>query len=543
MIGHWIDQCSKHHGGCQGNGEAWYPTRLLDLSEAQVVKLIISKDSSPKGSYITLSHRWSDQPFKKLTPSTISHLQHGIDVSRLPQVFQDAINIARHLRITYLWIDALCIVQDEPGCLDWKIESQTIDKIYSFAFLNVSATMSLDGSESLFQERSWKFLLPTEVKLEVNGEVQKRYMQNANIWDDEITEAPLNRRGWVFQERFLARRVLHFGQSQIGWECQELEALEMFPNGLPQVCATSSLNKSKVVSRMAKMKHQSDEASELDLVDLWQELVTAYSRCGLTFPHDKRVAISGVSRRMQEARTDRYAAGMWEKGMAHDLAWWRLSEDREAFPIDRTCSRAPSWSWTSVDGEIVFPSTFGGLRRQFINVLEMSEQFPDEGSNVQPRASLRIEGWCLPMSFERKKQEIIAFTVTDFRFVVNEAAEGATVTLEAEEEEVMLYAQQDRVFTLPLFATTYHLSGVIIIKDGKLGAYRRVGALEIPILAEVIQRYDSIAETNRTQVLIQANQQFTGELSDRSKILNRPAVKLCHHLLDPTRPQEIIDIC
>lgn len=293
---------------------------------------------------MTLSHRWGHQSYTKLKTSTMVQLQHSIDVASLPQIFQDTIKIAYHLGIKYLWIDALCIIQDEDDCSDWENESQNMDKIYSCAFLNVSATMSLDGSESHFKERSWGPFLHSEIELEVNGLFQKHYIVDEDIWYDEITNAPLNKRGWVFQERFLARRVLHFGERHMGWECRELDVLEMFPERLPQASITSSMSKSNIASMMATLTQQSDQPPDLEFVRLWQNLVTEYSKCRLTYSKDKLIAVAGVANYMMKARTDRYATGMWGKGMVYDLAWWRLTEDREAFPVSETSLRAPSWS-------------------------------------------------------------------------------------------------------------------------------------------------------------------------------------------------------
>ena len=94
---------------------------------------------------------------------------------------------------------------------------------------------------------------------------------------------------------------------------------------------------------------------ELDVI------VNAYSKCELTYPNDKLIAFAGVAKRILSIRTDNYVAGMWESSIVYDLAWWRSSMDRAAFPISVTSSRAPSWSWASVDGEIIFPLTTGSV--------------------------------------------------------------------------------------------------------------------------------------------------------------------------------------
>ena len=542
IVDDWIGRCLKDHTKCGRNRETWYPTRLLCLSEVEVVKLIISKHSPPKGPYVTLSHRWPNQPFTKLNSSTIVQLQHGIDISSLPHVFQDAITVARHLHINYLWIDALCILQDQDHCSDWKEESQNMDKVYSCAFLNISATMAIDGTESLFQERSWGSLLPSEIELEVSGLNQKYYVQNGNLWHDEIIDAPLSKRGWVFQERFLACRVLHFGQHQLGWECQELDALEVLPKGLAPASAISIWSKSEVASMMANLNHQSDETLDLRFANLWQELVTEYSKCKLTYPQDKLVAFLGVAKRVKEAKPDHYVDGMWRKGMSYDLAWWRLSEDREAFPISNTSGRAPSWSWASVDGEIVFPSTFGGVKRNFIDILDSSELVSNECFAFSPPASIRIKGQCLLLSFEGSNDQISGLEVAGFSFPVSEEAQSPSLALEASDQEVLLLAQQGRVLFLPLFATSYFLNGLVITETLPSCAHRRLGALEVPIRRGAIEEDDPNSGPDTLQTYVRAGGQSTGRLNASSEFWSVTAVRLLHHLLDPARVQRIIDI-
>ena len=541
VVDHWIGRCSRNHTRCAENGELWYPSRLLRLSSSRV-KLIISKDSPPKGSYITLSHRWAAQPYTKLKPSTMKQLQHGIDVASLPQIFQDTITIARHLCIKHLWIDALCIIQDEDNNSDWEKESQNMDKIYSCAFLNVSATMSIDGFESLFRKRSWGLLLPSEIELEVNGLNQKYYVLDGDIWYDDIIDAPLNKKGWVFQERFLARRVLHFGQRQMGWECQELDALEMFPEGLVPAWAISSSSKSKFVSMITNLTQQSDETPpDLDFVNLWQDLVTEYSKCKLTYSKDKLIAFLGVAKRMMRARPDHYAAGMWEKGMVYDLAWWRLSEDREAFPISDTSWRAPSWSWASADGEIDFPSTFA-VQQHFIHILDLSELIRNPCSAISPTASIRIKGHCLPLSLEWSNEEIVGFKVAESRFPVGRGARDSTINLELPEEELLLMAQRRRVLLLPLFATSYFLYAIVITKIRGVGAHRRLGAVQVPIGEETNEEDHQYSRLGEPQAYAWVRQQSAGRLDYTSKFWSVAGIKLGHYLLNPGRVYRTIDL-
>jgi Heterokaryon incompatibility protein (HET) len=472
-------------------------------------------------------------------------LQHVIDIASLPQIFQDTIKIADHLGVEYLWIDALCIIQDD--CSDWENESQNMDKIYSCAFLNVSATMSFDGSESLFKERSWGPSVHPEIELKVNGLFQQYYVLDGDIWDDEITNAPLNQRGWVFQERFLARRVLHFGERHMGWECRELDALEMFPEGLPQASFTGSMSKSKVASMMATLTTQSDQTPDLKFVYLWQNLVNDYSKCKLTYSKDKLIAFAGVAKCIMKARTDGYAAGMWEKSMVYDLAWWRLSEDREAFSISETSWRAPSWSWASVDGEITFPSTFGGVQAHFIDILESSEPITNESCAIATRESIKTKGHCLLVSIECSNEGIVAFKVAGFRFPAGDGVRDSSIDLEISNEELLELGQRGKLLFLPLFATSYFLYGIVLTKIRGIGAHRRLGAVEIPVMVkdvpkEMGEEGDHNSRPGRSQLGAWVREQSTGQSNPVNKFWSITAVDLVHYLLKRHCVRRIIDI-
>jgi len=407
----------------------------------------------------------------------MERLQNDVDIPSLPQVFQDAIQIAYYLGIDYLWIDALCIKQDQDDRSDWEIEAQNMSRVYSCALLNISATLSSDGSESLFQERPRDPLLPLKVDLDINGNQQTYYVLNDNIWDEEITLAPLNQRGWVFQERFLARRVVHFGQRQMAWECHELDTLEMFPKGLPEPSTLSFNGKSVIYDKLAALSRQPDQILEDQFVDQWQDLVTKYSQCRLTYPKDKLIAFSGIAKRIREARADYYAAGMWQKSMICDLPWWRTSADRDAFPINQTSFRAPSWSWASVDGEINFPAISQG--DPLADILEISAPVTNRSGVFDDSILIQVRGICLPFSVEWSNKDISSFKVDGLDFPMEYDLGGTAVDLESSEQEMQEWIQQGTILLLPLFFSIDFLHGILLRGIYGESTHRRIGAIEI----------------------------------------------------------------
>ncbi|KAL8919614.1 MAG: hypothetical protein Q9172_004917 [Xanthocarpia lactea] len=158
----------------------------------------------------------------------------GIDMASLPRTFRDAIFACRKFGVRYLWIDALCIMQDSEQ--DWKTESAKMQYVYSNAFLTLAANASSDSTGGLFQERKPSLVNPVIVNPTWEGTTSKGYVViPRQFWKYNVSDSPLNQRAWVLQERYLSPRVLHFGETQLLWECRTQDCCETYPDGLPNV--------------------------------------------------------------------------------------------------------------------------------------------------------------------------------------------------------------------------------------------------------------------------------------------------------------------
>lgn len=163
---------------------------------------------------------------------SIEEFKAGIEVSRLPKTFQDAISVVRKLGERYLWIDSICIVQNSTD--DWNAESILMDEVYGHALCTLAATSATDGNGGLIHGRHPSQVNMPEVSSVWNeSENESWAVLPLDFWRVNVTDAPLNRRAWVLQERVLSKRVVHFGQNQILWECNTLDCCETFPDGLP----------------------------------------------------------------------------------------------------------------------------------------------------------------------------------------------------------------------------------------------------------------------------------------------------------------------
>lgn len=165
----------------------------------------------------------------------------GIPRHELPQKFCDAIDFARALGYSHIWIDSLCIIQDSDQ--DWEEQSSLVGDGYSNAYLNIAASALPDSSGSLIQNRFYhaaNYRTGESVKMPLNSytkwvrnkdfvkcSITIRYAMDhahAYVYDKaeigRYQEEPLLGRAWVFQERILSRRNVYITSSEVIWECR-----------------------------------------------------------------------------------------------------------------------------------------------------------------------------------------------------------------------------------------------------------------------------------------------------------------------------------
>ncbi|KAN0091808.1 Heterokaryon incompatibility protein (HET) domain containing protein [Hyaloscypha variabilis] len=123
------------------------PTRVVDVGlQDDVVKLIEPEGAT--GRYFCLSHCWGLEQIITTTRANLQVHKREIPLNLLPQTFRDAVLLTRRLGIAYIWIDSLCIVQDDNN--NWKVESGKMERIYRNAHLTIAATRSSSGAGGLY---------------------------------------------------------------------------------------------------------------------------------------------------------------------------------------------------------------------------------------------------------------------------------------------------------------------------------------------------------------------------------------------------------
>ena len=364
----WLELCLATHTTCNEsqNNPLWYPTRLLDIGDIRCdnvpVRLVHSADEATlSGPYCTLSHCWGKAHFIQLNQQTTTSLCSGVALDQMPKTFREAISATKRLKVRYIWIDSLCIVQDDLS--DWFREAAEMHKVYSHSYCNLSASASIDSSEGLFRSRNPQILQNSQVNVCVaDVDPDHQYvecdMHDYFFWLNNVSHCTINKRGWVNQERLLAPRILHFGQHQLFWECREYDACESYPHGLPSLYKSQTNTNFKALNPAVYSDKMASRGQSVDPVvaayQVWNSIVEGYSQTLLTMPGDKLIALSGLAKHMTNIVDDTYIVGMWRKYLESALLWHvNYQEKVDGSPSSRPAAyRAPSWSWASVDGII-----------------------------------------------------------------------------------------------------------------------------------------------------------------------------------------------
>ncbi|KAI0888758.1 HET-domain-containing protein [Annulohypoxylon maeteangense] len=354
---YWFRTCSESHPVCREKElglQHFLPSRLieiLDTGDTLHWRLVSGLDINTT-RYVTLSHCWGESEHIKLIKDKVAPFREKQPESILPQTYRDAIRVALSLGVPYIWIDSICIIQDDPD--DWKNQASLMGQIYHNACCNIAASWGTDGTDGCFNpERSClKSDVSTRIKMDGDHGPEEYLVTDEDIYKSEVIEAPLNRRGWVIQERYLARKQLSFAKSQVYWECLELSASEDFPKGIPKQM------QDPYQESMASAKPSLNPVGRSQLRFIWSKVVESYSMCDLTKPSDKTVALAGLASEMKAATGYTYLAGLWEEDIEKQLLW-ESREPSQHFPLKHSPYIAPTWSWMSLDGPVRYDTKYG----------------------------------------------------------------------------------------------------------------------------------------------------------------------------------------
>jgi hypothetical protein len=271
------------------------------------------------------------------------------------------------MNVQYLWIDALCIIQNDIEEQDWYVESGNMRHIYSNSLFTIAADLSTNRTDGLFLKRpihpTWRSFRETDKRTRHPGMLFRKSFAHRD--ESALLSSALSKRGWALQESILPTRILHFTAEEMVWECNTHCRCECGLPGYSLVKLTcQGISRTRTLT--PKYTYDSNEEASRDIVNFlskrtpesvywsWQTIVEYYTKRKLTNDADKLSALSGLAQVAIDSHgfgRDAYLAGLWRGGLVKSLLW-HVKGPLE--PRRYTEYRAPSWSWASIDSSVKY---------------------------------------------------------------------------------------------------------------------------------------------------------------------------------------------
>ena len=365
-----LGACLEQHSDCRKGRESYgstpsrpeklqetdIPTRLLHISKAnEQVHLIELSDLTPDErasictqGFVSLSYCWGmDQPVK-LLKNTLATFKQGLENNALPKTLQDAIWVTTMLGLNYIWIDCLCIVQDDST--DKQKEVSRMSIYYSVNTITICAASASTCMVGFLKGQDEQRFEAGPFKFDLTGENDSILLYE----EAKVTELePTARRAWTLQESLLSRRLLIFTSKHLYWCCHTSNADCNQPY---------AEHVNRVLGYPASLVPNIFPLEVLETMPIlvqWRTIICDYMKRGLGFGEDKLLAISAMALVMhpsfQKQRQGRahYMGGIWInqdhfESTAKELEWMvDSSSSKRIAPYT-----APSWSWACMEGSL-----------------------------------------------------------------------------------------------------------------------------------------------------------------------------------------------
>jgi hypothetical protein len=339
----WLRDCEETHGcsARQSMTTRKLSLRLIDTARMCIVEFIQQGLETPR--YCALSYVWGmNLGCCSLTKSNHQDLMQpgGINTLQLPQTISDAVYVVKALEQRYLWVDALCIKQDDPG--DQKLQIPNMRHIYSRAILTIIAAAGDNADSGLPGLKPGQRAFKQECVILENMALLNCSAPSRDFWSIHVSSSKWNTRGWTMQERLFSTRCLIFTEKQVYWECHggswceetRLEASFKFrfdKRPMDNFFLDPSFQDSIPASHLQRYA-----------ISHYKKSVEDYAKRNLSFDHDAVNAFAGsLDFFLVEASISCFW-GITIPDFESALCWFGRSDIIPRVQVD-----FPSWSWVA----------------------------------------------------------------------------------------------------------------------------------------------------------------------------------------------------
>ncbi|KIW23158.1 uncharacterized protein PV07_11378 [Cladophialophora immunda] len=342
LVKSWADECTSSHEQCMRRDKL--PTRVVDVGDGRHPPRLYLSQGEIK-PYTALSYCWGRKQSTVLRRENCENFQLAIPDDALPKTISDAIKITRAIGVRYIWIDALCIIQDDAD--DWQRESVQMGEIYAGSHVTIAGAEAISRHTGLFEPRAVRISskpFPCGSHMYITRSEPDSFLKRTELH-------VLQHRGWALQEQLLSTAVVHFTADALMWECRQKGCLE--DNGGKD--GTFAIHPTLKAFQLSTLEKLPESASK----SLWYHIIQNYTERRLTRETDRLIALAGLASMCQTEKWQQgcYLAGLWEGDLPAALLWARA---REGIDDNVTRLSVPSWSWASLNlpDKVMWPGAF-----------------------------------------------------------------------------------------------------------------------------------------------------------------------------------------
>ncbi|KAI8955714.1 hypothetical protein F4801DRAFT_574451 [Xylaria longipes] len=345
LLRQWLANCEAEHQCISRNKpNRYFPKRLLLVKndDAPTVRLVETAAMVDRPeSYITLSYVWGSHGylFRKLLKSNYDEFLRGVPAGELERTFRDAALVALQIGISYLWIDSLCLIQDDQD--DIAAEIINMDQVFQGSHCTIALSSAVSIQDGFLKQRRQRGAVQIKRK---NGGTYY-VCELIDDFDKDVEESPLSSRGWAFQERVLSRRTIFFTDAQTYWQCGDgirCETLTKMTNWKSGILGDPDFP-------MLSLR-------TLAPIQTYEQFYERYSLLRFNFGLDRSRAIQPLEKRLLQALGSEGGYGVVARFLGRSLLWRRApgqTLERIKFPAGQNI---PSWSWQAYIGGINYLS-------------------------------------------------------------------------------------------------------------------------------------------------------------------------------------------
>ncbi|KAF3025743.1 hypothetical protein E8E14_014395 [Neopestalotiopsis sp. 37M] len=309
--------------------------------------------------YVALSYAWPRFETLRLLQGNTAELHQvgGLrkSWSKLPKVIQNAMTVVRGLGERHLWVDALCIIQDDESEKGMLI--QAMDQVYGGSLLTLVVATAVPTTEN--------YGIPgidetIRSRTQAVGEMEGLRIATALLeYPESIKGSVWVSRGWTFQEAILSKRCLMFTDDQMYFRCgRDARSEDVLAEG----CEPSNGHAARPGIHIRQLDYLISEVflkntSTKKAFTEYASLVNGFTGRNFTYSGDMLNAFTGVMQALSPhiPHPQYFLLGMPHGLFDQAILWFpsgplRQIEELETKSVVMT--GLPSWSWTSWEGKI-----------------------------------------------------------------------------------------------------------------------------------------------------------------------------------------------